>query len=811
MTVAVEFNVDALDISERSQIDLAHFSQDGIVAPGDYILDVQVNENSLSQMKVSFYDMGKGGRACIAPELVEKMGLTEEARGRIGRWHDGTCADLEALSGTLISNEIGEGILRITIPQIWLRYSDPNWVPPEQWDHGVTGVLLDYNLNAQFYDGQGTTRQSLSSYGTLGMNHEAWRLRGDYQFSRYWGEEERQDFEFNRIYAYRPLTTLAAKLTVGEQDLNSQLFDGFRYTGVDVTSDERMLPPKLQGYAPEVSGVAKTNAKVTISQGGRVIYETNVPAGPFRIQDLDRSIRGRLDVQIEEQDGTTSSFQVDTATIPYLTRPGYVRYKLSAGATASVSGDNPHTLDGPAFMAGDFSWGVSNSWSLFGGALTAGDYNSWGLGVGRDLYALGALSADVTQSIARLPGMSTEVGHSFRLNYAKDFDEYNSAITFAGYRFSQKNFMNMSQFLSNKAWLEGKTSDDTNDRVVDIRSDKELYTITANKTFFADEPEHVVTLYFDYNHRTYWDSSAEKRYGLTLNKGLSLGEFKDIQLYLSAYKNESSGEDDQGVSLSLQMPFGERAQVSYSIQSNNSGSTHMAAYRDYTEEGDSYQLGVGMQSDGHKVTKGNYERKGTSANLLLNAYRVQDQYTAVGASLRGGVTATAHGAALHASSGQRGGTRRMVDTGEIADISFNGGRAVTNRFGIAVVGDASQYRKSDIRVDADALPMDVDGQDLIQQGTLTEGAIGYSQFELVSGAKMLASIRQADGSFPPFGASVVRASGQPVSVMDEEGLVYLVGVTPGEQLTVSWGKRQCHLVTPVAKEDLAIQSLTCQA
>ena len=41
-----------------------------------------------------------------------------------------------------------------------------------------------------------------------------------------------------------------------------------------------------------------------------------MPVGPFRIQGLDSSVRGRLDVRVEEQDGSVSSFQVDTATVP---------------------------------------------------------------------------------------------------------------------------------------------------------------------------------------------------------------------------------------------------------------------------------------------------------------------------------------------------------------------------------------------------------------------------------------------------------------------------------------------------------------
>ena len=91
-----------------------------------------------------------------------------------------------------------------------------------------------------------------------------------------------------------------------------------RFTGLNLASDERQLPPNLQGYAPEIRGLAKTNAKVTVKQSGRIIYETTVPAGPFNIQDLRSSVRGTLDVQVEEQDGSISTFQVNTANIPTL-------------------------------------------------------------------------------------------------------------------------------------------------------------------------------------------------------------------------------------------------------------------------------------------------------------------------------------------------------------------------------------------------------------------------------------------------------------------------------------------------------------
>lgn len=110
--------------------------------------------------------------------------------------------------------------------------------------------------------------------------------------------------------------------------------------------------------------MAKTNAKVVVSQQGRVLYETLVAAGPFRIQDLNDAVSGSLDVRVEEQDGSVHSFQLDTAGVPYLTRPGQVRYKLATGRPSNLQ----YNGDGDFFGTGEFSWGSA----MAGRCLAAG-------------------------------------------------------------------------------------------------------------------------------------------------------------------------------------------------------------------------------------------------------------------------------------------------------------------------------------------------------------------------------------------------------------------------------------------------------
>ncbi|MGT3194644.1 fimbria/pilus outer membrane usher protein, partial [Yersinia enterocolitica] len=66
-------------------------------------------------------------------------------------------------------------------------------------------------------------------------------------------------FAWNRFYMYRALPRWRANLTLGENYINSEIFSSWRYTGASLESDDRMLPPKLRGYAPQISGVADTN------------------------------------------------------------------------------------------------------------------------------------------------------------------------------------------------------------------------------------------------------------------------------------------------------------------------------------------------------------------------------------------------------------------------------------------------------------------------------------------------------------------------------------------------------------------------
>ncbi len=223
----------------------------------------------------------------------------------------GQCVDFTRYSDVTFALDMANQRLDISIPQALMAWKSENWMPPSSWDHGVNGVLFDYNLFASTYrPNQGQSTENVNSYGTAGLNIGAWRLRSDYQVSQNRNDENTQTTRsISRTYLFRPLPSLGAKLTLGETDLSSNIFDGFSYNGAAIASDDRMLPWELRGYAPQISGIAQTNATVTVSHSGRVIYQTKVAPGPFVISDLNQSVQGTLDVKVTEEDGRTNTFR----------------------------------------------------------------------------------------------------------------------------------------------------------------------------------------------------------------------------------------------------------------------------------------------------------------------------------------------------------------------------------------------------------------------------------------------------------------------------------------------------------------------
>ncbi|WP_336347752.1 fimbria/pilus outer membrane usher protein [Pseudomonas monsensis] len=788
----MEFNSEFLNIDKNDDISLGQFAHAQYTVPGRYLLDITVNQRYFGSRSIEFKSGANPDEsyACLPEDLVLTFGLKPSLLKSLPRLADGQCVDLRGIENASIKYMKNLGRLSISLPQATFEYDDPDYIPPAAWSDGLNGALLDYRVIANSRQTQGSSgdSRSLQSYGTAGINLDAWRVRADYQArleSASQGDNPHGEAaQLNRLYAYRALPTIRSKLSLGEDYLNSDVFDTFALRGATLSSDDRMLPPNLRGYAPLISGLARTNATVTVSQQGRVLYSTTVTPGAFSIQDLNSSVQGTLDVTVREEDGTEQTFTVATAAVPFLSREGELRYKVSAGQPRLTGQGGSE----PGFVATEAAYGLAKDWTVYGGWLAASGYQSSAVGIGKDLGVLGAVSGDVTTSRATLRwNGETVVGNSYRINYSKRFDAIGTDLRFLGYRFSDKTFTNFSQFVGDAD-------------AYSLNSGKQRYSVTVAKHF------PWLSTSFSYDHSTYWDAPAADRFGLTVARSFSLGNVKNINVNVSAYQTRNSRQNDAQIYLGVTVPLGGNSMMSSNLQrSGSAGSSASIGYSHDDGEGVNYQVYGGVGDN--RYVNAYVGQRASSYRANASVSTDGSTYHSLTGELDSSLVATRYGVSAH-GNGTNGDTRLLVSTDGVADVAFTG-QTRTNRNGYAVMDGLPSFQAYEARVNVEKLPLNTEVSNPIQRLALTEGAIGYVNFATGQGRNAFVVLTRLGGKPVPFGASVQdKNTNKEVGIVGEAGVTYLLGIKAGAELVARWDDAgQCSLaelpeedvVTNVAK------------
>lgn len=787
-SLATEFNSEFLNIYNNDDVSLGQFARAQYTVPGNYLLDIVVNQRYFGTRSIEFKSENDASDsyACLPLELVQMFGLKPDLLKSMPRLAGGDCLDLRAIDNASIKYLKNLGRLSISLPQASLEYDDPNYLPPAAWSEGLNGALLDYRVIANHRQSLANNAsgdsKSLRSYGTAGLNIDAWRVRADYQAQQANGSQEESinndAFQLNRLYAYRALPALRSKLSVGEDYLSSDIFDTFALRGATLSSDDRMLPPNLRGYAPLISGLARTNATVTVSQQGRVLYSTTVTPGAFSIQDLNSGVQGELDVIVREEDGTEQKFTVTTAAVPFLSREGELRYKVTAGQPRLTGRGGSE----PNFIASEVAYGLPLDWTVYGGLIAASDYMSNAFGAGKDLGRFGAVSADITTSRASLRrNGETVVGNSYRINYSKRFDAIETDLRFFGYRFSDKTFTSFPQFISDPDYSS-------------INSGKQRYSVTLAKRF------SWLSTSFSYDHSTYWDAQSSDRFGLSLARSFSVGNVKNINVNLSVYQTHNSQDDDSQIYLGVSIPLGGNSMMSTSVHRSGSGDTSVNAGYSYDDsQGMNYQVYGGVGDN--KYVNAYVGKRGPTYRANASATTDGDTYRSLTGELDSSLVFTRYGVAAH-GNGSNGDTRLLASTGGVPDVAFTG-QSRSNKDGYVVIDGLPPFQAYEARVNIEKLPLNTEVSNPIQRLALTEGAIGYINFAAYQGHNAFVELTLENGRPVPFGASVQdKHTKKEVGIVGEAGVTYLLGAKSGTELVARWDDTKSCALAFLPNDDM---------
>ncbi|NPT87744.1 fimbria/pilus outer membrane usher protein [Escherichia coli] len=76
------------------------------------------------------------------------------------------------------------------------------------------------------------------------------------------------------------------QLTFGQSSTDDGVFESFPFEGISIGSDDGMLVPWMSTYSPTIRGIAFTPSQIIVKQNNMIIWQGDVPAGPFELQDV---------------------------------------------------------------------------------------------------------------------------------------------------------------------------------------------------------------------------------------------------------------------------------------------------------------------------------------------------------------------------------------------------------------------------------------------------------------------------------------------------------------------------------------------
>ncbi|EOJ6398277.1 fimbrial biogenesis outer membrane usher protein, partial [Escherichia coli] len=424
--------------------ELSRFSKKYAQLPGTYQVDIWLNKKKVSQKKITFT---ANAEQLLQPqftvEQLRELGIkVDEIPALAEKDDDSVINSLEQIiPGTAAEFDFNHQRLNLSIPQIALYRDARGYVSPSRWDDGIPTLFTNYSFTGsdnRYRQGNRSQRQYLNMQN--GANFGPWRLRN---YSTWTRNDQASSWNTISSYLQRDIKALKSQLLLGESATSGSIFSSYTFTGVQLASDDNMLPNSQRGFAPTVRGIANSSAIVTIRQNGYVIYQSNVPAGAFEINDLyPSSNSGDLEVTIEESDGTQRRFIQPYSSLPMMQRPGHLKYSATAGRyRADANSDSKE----PEFAEATAIYGLNNTFTLYGGLLGSEDYYALGIGIGGTLGALGALSMDINRADTQFDNRHSFHGYQWRTQYIKDIPETNTNIAVSYYRYTNDGYFSFDE------------------------------------------------------------------------------------------------------------------------------------------------------------------------------------------------------------------------------------------------------------------------------------------------------------------------------------------------------------------------------
>ena len=748
---------------EVGNFDFARLQEEAEV--GTRFYDIYVNNHFLIHQRVEIFRKPDGNLGILIPaqvlfvqnlrfkdlpELSEKMPM--DMLGNVP----------ELITGSSVSFDTVKGTVNISIPDNWYEsfglHGDV--VPHQRWTYGIPAAGLNYYVNADVrkYDDYTSKHAYLDFEGQFNLGQ--WRLIANGSFS-YNEEDNDTDHEFDRgnLYLTRVFGESKTRLKLGEIYTQSFYMDSIPLQGIELYDDETMLASTERSYTPVVSGIAQTAARVTVRQFGRVVFERNVPAGPFSFEDLPGLTSGTdLEVTVTEQNGQTRTFTVPYVTTPLLLRAGRLHFNAAVGRWRDD--DNESIDETPFVFTGGIGYGLPFDTSIFAGAQISENYQNVTAGTAVNLGSPGAASWQIDHTSYEIPDDDGENhGTRMRLQWTKRFDLTDSYISASWRRYISGRYLTLSETLSrhgSDSWYysnyDGALRDEVSLAVTQpiwklgsLSLSGSLYRYDNDRTrqnllasFTTNWKGATATFSLQHSRNKYDNGYDERETICFVNLSIPLSIFGGYNFSRHSV-NLSLQRDDDGTyrtTEGISGTFGENNRWGYTLSAT--------------------------QEEGDQSYYGSISKDAEFGHFLLSVSH-DDSSTVYTGSLDGSLIATSNGIFP---------ARRLSGSSVLLNIP-NAPDARPDQFEVSSrVGDRilvtglDNYRINEIAIDPNTIPANVTMPIYIRRFVPADDAILEVSFETMKGYQFVPEMLFEDGSKLPFGTTVRIVGNELLSGMD---------------------------------------------
>lgn len=782
-------------IGDAQKIDISRFKYGNPVLPGEYNVDVYINGKWFGKRRMQFkaVDPKQNAVTCFNSNTLLEYGVKQDALAiHQSAISQNSCLKIdEWIEDAYYDFDTSKLRVDISIPQVAIQKNAQGYVDPSVWDRGVNAGFLSYSGSAyKTFNRSNDNKETTNAFMALtaGANLAGWQLRhnGQWQWKDQPNENEsKSNYQSTSTYLQRAFPQYRGVLTLGDSFTNGEVFDSFGYRGIDFSSDDRMLPNSMLGYAPRIRGNAKTNAKVEVRQQGQLIYQTTVSPGSFEINDLyPTGFGGELEVSVIESNGDIQTFSIPYASVVQMLRPGMSRYSVTAGEFR----DRDIDLD-PWVVQGKYQLGINNYLTGYTGFQATERYASALLGTAF-ATPLGAISVDVTHSEADFEKKASQSGQSYRLSYSKLISPTSTNLTLAAYRYSTENYYKLRDALLIR---------DLEDKGINsyaVGKQRSEFQITLNQGL----PDGWGNFYMVGSWVDYWnrnESGKQYQFGYSNNyHGLTYG-LSATKRQVDYSSNNRTRDTEYLMTLSFPLSF-----KKHSMNVNANASQNNRTVGVSGTVGDRFSYGSSMSHQDYNNPTFNVNgRYRTNFTTVGGSYSIADTYQQAMVGLTGNIVAHRDGILFGPEQGQ---TMVLVYAPDAAGAKVNNTTGLSvNKNGYAVIPYVTPYRLNDITLDPQEMSTNVELEETSQRIAPFAGSITKVDFSTKKGYAIYIAAKTSTGENLPFAAQVFDQNNESVGIVAQGSMVYLRTQKAQDQLYVKWGDdsaEQCEITYDVTAQ-----------